>query len=95
MYVYIARETGQHRSTDTPDALLQAAACAVIPKDMQSMLGKLNFVMHLDLTQTDKLARANKQQVLQSLQQKGYFIQLPPDGLVNPHQPAPEGLRGA
>ncbi|MEH1200679.1 YcgL domain-containing protein, partial [Acinetobacter baumannii] len=30
-----------------------------------------------------------------SLQTKGFFIQMPPEGLINPNAVEPEGLRGA
>jgi uncharacterized protein YcgL (UPF0745 family) len=42
-----------------------------------------------------KLARANVLHVLDSLQTKGFFIQMPPEGLINPNAVEPEGLRGA
>jgi uncharacterized protein YcgL (UPF0745 family) len=34
--------------------------------------------MHLDLSNTKKLARVDKEEVLAKLQEKGYFVQMPP-----------------
>jgi hypothetical protein len=51
--------------------------------------------MHLELSLSRKLARVPVERVLESLQQIGYFVQMPPDGLICPTAVAPEGLRGA
>ena len=51
--------------------------------------------MHLDLSVTKKLARVNLLHVLDSLESKGFFVQMPPEGLINPNAVEPEGLRGA
>ncbi|MGP4847856.1 YcgL domain-containing protein, partial [Marinobacter sp. 1Y8] len=40
------------------------------------------FVMHLDLSTKDKLARADKEEVLAKLQSQGYFVQLPPQDVM-------------
>lgn len=58
-------------------------------------LYRATFVMHLELAPTRKLARVNVLHVLDSLQTKGFFIQMPPEGLINPNAVEPEGLRGA
>ena len=58
-------------------------------------LCRATFVMHLELAPTRKLARVNVLHVLDSLQTKGFFIQMPPEGLINPNAVEPEGLRGA
>ena len=51
--------------------------------------------MHIELTETRKLARANVLHVMDSIETKGFFIQMPPEGLINPNAVEPEGLRGA
>ena len=51
--------------------------------------------MHLELHSERKLARVNVLHVLDSLHTKGFFIQMPPEGLINPNAVEPEGLRGA
>lgn len=88
MYAYIARPNYPN-DTDTLDPL------AVLPEPVRKALGRPKFVMHLDLAQTPKLARVPIGQVLESLQSKGFFLQLPPDGLLQPNALPPEGLRGA
>ena len=50
--------------------------------------------MHLELSQSRKLARVNVLHVMDSLQTTGFFIQMPPEGFINPTD-EPEGLRGA
>jgi uncharacterized protein YcgL (UPF0745 family) len=46
--------------------------------------GKIDFVMALALTPERKLARENALTVMQSLQEKGFFVQMPP---ANAHFP--------
>lgn len=41
-------------------------------------VGHLEFVMELELTPERKLAREKSEKVLESLHDKGFFIQLPP-----------------
>ena len=51
--------------------------------------------MHLELPAERNLSRVSVAHVLDSLETKGFFIQMPPEGLINPNAVAPEGLRGA
>jgi len=53
-----------------------------VPKTLLNMLGRLEFVMILDLEQRSKLAQTDPQQVISSLQQQGYFLQLPPKAYI-------------
>ncbi|MCH4248206.1 YcgL domain-containing protein [Acinetobacter populi] len=87
MYLYVARpdypnDEGKEPFADVPD-LLQVA------------FGRPTFVMHLELHEARKLARVSVLHVLDALRTKGYFMQMPPEGLINPNATAPEGLRGA
>ena len=66
-----------------------------VPEAVLQAFGRATFVMHLELAPTRKLARVNVLHVLDSLQTKGFFIQMPPEGLINPNAVEPEGLRGA
>ncbi len=66
-----------------------------VPESVLQAFGKATFVMHLELHSERKLARVNVLHVLDSLQTKGFFIQMPPEGLINPNAVEPEGLRGA
>ena len=88
MYMYIARP-------DDTEQQEQENPFEHIPETVLQAFGKATFVMHLELTPERKLARANVLHVLDSLQTKGFFIQMPPEGLINPNAVEPEGLRGA
>jgi len=72
MYVYIARPDYPDDTDQIKDWL------SVLPKDFRAGLGTSKFVMHLDLSNTKKLARVDKEEVLAKLQEKGYFVQMPP-----------------
>ena len=60
-YLYIVR---QDDFSDVPDGLLKA-------------LGKLELVMELELHNERKLARADVNKVRQSLQEEGFYLQMP------------------
>lgn len=62
LYLYIDKKDD---FSDLPEALLQS-------------FGRLVFVMELELTSERKLARVETQKVMASLQEKGFFIQMPP-----------------
>lgn len=51
---------------------------SAIPVELLTNLGKIEFVMELELTEDRKLAKEDASKVLSSLNTKGYFIQLPP-----------------
>ncbi|MGD8595119.1 MAG: YcgL domain-containing protein [Gammaproteobacteria bacterium] len=51
---------------------------AYVPESLQHMLGKLEFVMEVDLAERKKLARIDAKQVCQQLEQQGFYLQLPP-----------------
>lgn len=48
-----------------------------VPSALIGSLGKLEFVMELELTPERKLAREESAKVLASLQEQGFFVQLP------------------
>ncbi|APR70277.1 MULTISPECIES: YcgL domain-containing protein [Acinetobacter] len=88
MYMYIARpNSSENNESENPfDG---------IPETVLQAFGKATFVMRLELHAERKLARANVLHVMDSLETKGFFIQMPPEGLINPNAVEPEGLRGA
>ncbi len=55
-----------------------------IPEELFKSLGRLQFVMELQLSPERKLAREDVSKVLASLQSKGFFVQMPP--LMTPPQ---------
>ena len=49
-----------------------------VPEELLNNFGKLEFVMGLALTEDKKLAKEDAKKVIESLNTKGFFIQLPP-----------------
>lgn len=68
---------------------------ANISESLKRAFGRPTFVMRLELTPERKLARVSVLDVMESLERQGYYLQLPPEGLISPNAVAPEGLRGA
>lgn len=85
MYLYIAR----------PEQTEEFNPLEVLPESMRVAFGRATFVMDLQLSESRKLARVNVLHVMDSIQTRGFFIQVPPEGLINPNAVEPEGLRGA
>lgn len=54
-----------------------------IPEPLLNSFGKIEFVMELDITPDRKLAREDTAKVLNSLQEKGFFVQVPPTIIPN------------
>lgn len=50
-----------------------------LPAELMTRLGELNEVMTLALDAGRKLARVKVQNVLTDIEEKGYFLQLPPN----------------
>lgn len=76
LYVYIARPGYPDDTQELKDWL------GVLPKDFRASLGRSEFVMHLDLSTKDKLARVDIGQVLDKLKEQGYFVQMPPQDVL-------------
>lgn len=51
---------------------------AVVPQALATRFGKAEFVMELDLATRSKLAREDIDKVKVALQERGFFLQLPP-----------------
>ncbi len=51
---------------------------SAVPVALRQRLGRLEFVMELELTSDRKLARADAAQVSAALSDQGYYLQLPP-----------------
>ncbi|MCW8040372.1 MULTISPECIES: YcgL domain-containing protein [Acinetobacter] len=87
MYLYVARPAENEAEDFNP--------LEVLAEPVRVAFGRATFVMHLELSEARKLARVNVMHVIDSLETKGFFLQMPPEGLINPNAAAPEGLRGA
>lgn len=55
-----------------------------VPEDLLANLGKLEFILEIELTPNKRLAKEDPAKVLACLQEKGYFIQWPPIGMRAP-----------
>ena len=55
-----------------------------MPEELLKMFGKPQQAMVLLLTPDKKLAHANVEKVAQSLDEKGFYLQLPPRGERDP-----------
>ena len=62
MYLYVAKEEGLRQ----------------VPDDLLSTFGQTESVMVLPLTRDKKLARVDAADVLEAIEQHGYFLQMPP-----------------
>jgi len=49
-----------------------------VPNQLLDMLGRMERLMELDLDVNRKLARADASNVIQNLNDNGYYLQLPP-----------------
>lgn len=49
-----------------------------VPDSLLKILGRLEYVMRLELTQERTLAQADPGEVRRNLEDKGFFLQLPP-----------------
>ncbi len=56
------------------------------PKALIEKMGRLRLVMELELFPGRKLARANVDEVMKSLEHKGYYLQLPPTDMPGRHR---------
>jgi len=49
-----------------------------IPEQLLQLFGEPEFTLEFDLTEDRKLALADARQVIQSLSEQGYYLQMPP-----------------
>ncbi len=69
MYLYLPFSAG----ADEKELITQ------LPEGLQQLTGRLAKVMELEITPERKLARVDANAVLDSLKQKGYYLQMPPN----------------
>lgn len=51
---------------------------SAVPAELMSVFGKPQFVMLFNLLGEKNLARADKQEVLNKIENEGFYLQLPP-----------------
>ena len=69
-----------YRSTKKSDTYVYVPKdndIAELPEGLTKILGKIEHVLEVDLATRSSLANADIDQVVQSLNSQGYFIQLP------------------
>jgi len=49
-----------------------------VPEQLLQLFGKPEFALEFELTRDRKLALADAEQVITSLDQQGYYLQMPP-----------------
>ena len=65
-YLYLRRDEGQEDDF------------SCIPETLSKLLGNLEFVMELELSETRKLAQADVIEVIERIQEQGFYLQTPP-----------------
>ena len=65
-YLYLRRDEG----------LEDDFSC--LPETLSKLLGRLEFVMELELSEARKLAQADVKEVIETLQNRGFYLQTPP-----------------
>jgi len=65
----------------------------LIPSELSKSLGKLEFVMALELSSEKKLAREDVNKVIENIEQQGFHLQMPPStkSLLSIHNPNVSG----
>ena len=66
------------RKADAYLYVVEAGDFSSVPATLREMLGRLEYVMELQLVPERKLARADAAGVINALSAQGYYLQLPP-----------------
>ena len=66
------------RMADTYVYLARADGFDALPAELLHSLGRLEFVMNLELTPGRRLARVDVATLVDTLARRGYYLQLPP-----------------
>lgn len=72
MYLYVKKEEGLSK----------------VPEELLALFGKPQHAMVLLLTPEKKLARVDVEKVIESVTTKGFYLQLPPRGEIDPEMAA-------
>ncbi len=93
MYLYVPAHISENEIESQADA--EYDPLIKVSDPLKRAFGRPTFVMRLELSAERKLARVPVLDVMEALVSQGYYLQLPPEGLISPNAVAPEGLRGA
>ncbi|RMG51812.1 MAG: YcgL domain-containing protein [Gammaproteobacteria bacterium] len=75
MQCYVYRSS---RKADTYVYLPRKDDFSDIPEELMRILGRLEFALEFELTPERRLAQEDPQQVLRSLEERGFHLQMPP-----------------
>lgn len=70
-----------YRASKRADTYVYVRECdgiTQLPEGLLAITGRLELAMELCLTPTHRLARADVAEVMRALQERGYYLQLPP-----------------
>lgn len=81
MHAYVYKSL---RKPDTYVYLAERDAFGCMPEAVRAQLGPLQFVLDVPLTPERRLARVDAAQVRDSLAARGFHLQMPPVGAVDP-----------
>lgn len=81
MHAYVYKS---HRRADTYVYLAQRDGFAKLPEPLRTQLGKLSFVLEVDLTPERRLAREDPVRVRENLAARGFHLQFPPSMAGDP-----------
>ena len=79
-----------YRSARTPDTYLYLPVDAefeALPDALKQRFGVPEKVMELEIKKKMKLARSTPSDILRSIDEQGYYLQLPPNLYENKHNP--------
>jgi len=80
-----------YKGSRKPDAYLfvqREGDFSQVPESLLGIMGSLQLVISLDVTADSTLAQASAEEVLQQLEQQGFYLQLPTsdNSLLDCHQ---------
>lgn len=65
-----------------PDSENKEELLLALPDGLEKLTGRLEKVMELELSPERKLARVNAEDVMASLRDRGFYIQMPPNDVL-------------
>lgn len=75
MKCYVYRS---ERRVDTYLYLTERDDFSSVPEGLKKLFGKASFALEFELTPDRSLAQADSEQVITSLREQGFYLQMPP-----------------
>lgn len=64
-----------------------------LPEELKQLMGDLSLVMRLAMDESTKLAQVKAADVLTSLKEQGYFLQMPPGEYLKTQAPGQDFIQ--